>query len=237
MSILTWCVCQSLTRPQSSVIRTSSSWMPSPVTVTGVVSVPATSPLVTPSSRHWMRWMPGEPLGSAVMSRSTDGSVIQPLGMTVVSPGPAMLTITVWSIHALRLPTSSTERVRKLWMPCVPMRTTVPSGPEPGACASICHSTRSTPESASVAVTGTSTAPFCQPTGVIVVSTGRVLSTRTVSLRSLRLPAASTAAVSSWWAPVPLTLAELPVVQPGRRRCAIPCARASRRARPPSAGR
>jgi hypothetical protein len=50
---------------------------------------------------------------------------------------------------------------------------------------------------------------------VIVVSTGRVLSTRTVSLRSLRLPAASTAAVSSWWAPVPLTLAELPVVQLG----------------------
>ena len=39
-------------------------------------------------------------------------------------------------------------------MPCVPIVTDVPSGPEPGGRASICHSTWSTPESASVPVTG-----------------------------------------------------------------------------------
>ena len=65
------------------------------------------------------------------------------------------------------------------------------------------------PEWASVPSTSMLTAPSCQPAaGVTVVSTGRSLSILTTSVRSSRLPAASTAAVISWWVPVPLTVAE-----------------------------
>ena len=187
--------------------------MPSPVTVTGVVSVLETSPVVAPSSRHWMRLMPEAPLSSAVMLIRVDGVVIQPVGITVVSAGPWMSTHTAWSAHALALPTSSITRVRKLCWPWMLTWTTVPAGPEPIGCALSCHSTRSTPESASVPLTVTLTGPFCQPTGVTVVSAGSVSSIFTVSLRSVRLPASSTAAVSSWCVPVPVTVAELPVVQ------------------------
>src|SRR4051794_32501912 len=105
---------------------------------------------------------------------TVDGVVNQSTGTTVVSVGPWMSTQTSRSTQADRLPTASTTRVLKMCFPCVLMLTVVPSGPEPGSSASICHSTWCTPECASVPSTSTLTAPLCQPAeGVTVVSTGK----------------------------------------------------------------
>ena len=134
----------------------------------------------------------------------------------------------VLGAHAETLPTSSTTRVRKLCMPWVPIRTIVPSGPEPGVSASICHSTWSTPESASVPSTLRSTACGCQPTGGCPSCRREGCCRFDVEVSSLRLPAESTAAVSSVCVPVPVTVAVPLRVQ----RAAVVAPFGVRRARP-----
>ena len=52
---------------------------------------------------------------------TVDGSVIQPVGTTVVSAGPTMATLTWRSVHGLGLPALSTTWVRRVCSPCVPI--------------------------------------------------------------------------------------------------------------------
>ena len=129
------------------------------------------------------------------------GSVIQPVGITVVSAGPRMATLMWRSVHGLGLPASSTTRVRRVCSPCVPiviwneLAFEDCSGPLLS-----CHSTRSTPEFTSEPLMTTSVGPFCHTfgSGVTVSSLGSVASMRTVSpMREWTLPASSTARVSS----------------------------------------
>jgi hypothetical protein len=144
--------------PMPSVSVVTSVWTPLPDTVTGAGPAPATSPVIAPLSRsHWIRTTPEPPLSVPVTLIVVEGAVTQPDGTHVVSTGPLMSTCTVRVVHGEAIPTLSTTRVLSVWEPCWVTETTVPLAPLPGTPSSS-HSTRATPEWASLPWTVTSTA-------------------------------------------------------------------------------
>ena len=142
-----------------------------------------------------------------VTSTLTVPVVSQPAGTTVVSVGPAASTWTIWVFQSDSLPTASMILVLSVCVPCWVRFRVTPLAAGTDGLLSTWYTTLATPECGSAPVTVTLALLCCQPTGAVVLSVGTVSSIRIVCGFSLRLPAASTAAVVSVHVPEPVTSA------------------------------
>src|SRR4051812_20256776 len=125
--------------------------------------------------------------------------VCQPPGAAVSSTGSTVSTRTVWSCQPVALPATSNARVRSVCSPSPTIETSVLLATLCIDPPSSCHSTWSTPETASVADTVTVRVVGVQErVPESVVSVGGLMSMLTVSGRhGGALPATSTAGVMS----------------------------------------
>ena len=162
--------------PAASRIRVSSVCVPVPETSARSPGSPAlTEP---PSTRHSTASTPASasvPVTAAWYGLPTS----TPGAGAVVLVGAVASTVTFSSCGADTLPATSRARVLSWYSPVVVKWTKLPEGPCSHGPPSICHSTRSTPDTASLALTST-WAACTQSSGASVRLVGTVVSILTV---------------------------------------------------------
>ena len=126
---------------------------------------------------HWTLATPES--ASLPVTATSYGLLTGPDGCVVVLVGASASTWTFSTWGAERLPATSRARVRSWYSPVVVKGTMLPEGPCSQGPLSICHSTRSIPDTASVALTST-WAAGTQSSGASVRSVGAVVSILTV---------------------------------------------------------